>query len=196
MRKDDKNILSTMKRCAWAEGKDELYTAYHDNEWGVPCYDEHTLIEMLILESFHAGLSWYIILKKRDKFRAAFDNFDVYKIAEYDEIKIEELMQNKGIVRSRLKIEVTINNAKEIIKIKEEYGSFNDYIWHFTDGKIIYNTDNVFHTKTELSDIISKDMKKRGMKFLGSVTVYSYLQAVGIVHDHETTCFKYNLNKD
>lgn len=180
------------KRCSWIENStDEVYLAYHDTQWGVPCYDEHTLIEMLILESFHAGLSWLIVLKKRENFRKAFDNYDLEKIANYDENKIEELKNNKGIIRNRLKIAATIVNVAKILEIKKEFGSFKDYIWSFTDGKIIYNTDDVFIDRTELSDKVSNDMKKRGMKFLGTVTVYAYLQAVGIVQDHEISCFCY-----
>ena len=148
-------------RCGWSEGTFDGYVKYHDDEWGVPCYDEHTLIEMLILESFHAGLSWLIILKKRDNFRHAFDHFDLEKISDYDDGKIEELMNDTGIVRHRLKINATITNAKKILDIKKEYGSFKNYIWGFTDNKVIINTDDVWKTTTSLSDTIAKDMKKR-----------------------------------
>jgi len=183
-------------RCAWISNTtDEVYIKYHDEQWGVPCYDEHTLIEMLILESFHAGLSWLIVLKKRDNFKKAFDNYDLEKIANYGEEKIEELKNDKGIIRNRLKIAATINNAAIILEIKKEFGSFKDYIWGFTKNEIIYNTDDVFNDKTELSNMISKDMKKRGMKFLGTVTVYAYLQAVGIVNDHELGCFRHETFK-
>lgn len=179
-------------RCSWLDTKIEIYKQYHDNEWGKACYDDNVLIEMLILESFHAGLSWLIILKKREDFKIAFDNFNLDKISKYDESKIDELMNNAKIVRNKLKIISTINNAEKILEIKKEYGSFSNYIWSFTDNKIIYNMDDNFKSKTNLSDIISKDMKKRGMKFLGSVTIYAYLQAVGIVNDHEKACYKYH----
>lgn len=188
-------IDDNKKRCTWIENStDELYISYHDTQWGVPCYDEYTLIEMLILESFHAGLSWLIVLKKRENFKKAFDNYDLKKIAGYGEGKTEELKNDKGIIRNRLKIAATIINAAKILEIKEEFGSFKDYIWSFTNGEIIYNKDDVFRDRTELSDIVSKDMKKRGMKFLGTVTVYAYLQAVGIVNDHESFCFCYKDN--
>lgn len=177
-------------RCSWAQNtNDELYIDYHDSQWGVPCYDEYTLIEMLILESFHAGLSWLIILKKRENFKKAFDNYDLNKIANYGYDKIAELLNDKSIVRNRLKIAATITNAAKILEIKKEFGTFKDYIWGFTNGEIVYNSDDKFRDRTELSDKISKDMKKRGMKFLGTVTVYAYLQAVGIVNDHELNCF-------
>ena len=182
-------------RCSWAQNtNDELYIDYHDNQWGVPCYDEYTLIEMLILESFHAGLSWLIILKKRENFKKAFDDYDLKKIAGYDEDKFISLMEDKSIVRNRLKIAATITNAEKLLEIKKEFGSFKEYIWGFTAGKIIYNTDDKFRDRTELSDMIAKDMKKRGMKFLGTVTVYSYLQAVGIVNDHSLKCFRRHTN--
>ena len=186
MKKDDKI------RCAWAQGtNDELYIDYHDSQWGVPCHDEYTLIEMLILESFHAGLSWLLILKKRENFRLAFDDYDLKKIAGYGEDKFIELMNDASIVRNRLKIAATITNAAKILDIKKEFGSFEKYIWGFTNGNIVHNMDDKFRDRTELSDKVSKDMKKRGMKFLGTVTVYSYLQAVGIVNDHEIFCFRY-----
>ncbi len=182
--------MDNLKRCSWAENTtDNIYINYHDTQWGVPFYDEYTLIEMLILESFHAGLSWLIILKKRENFRKAFDDYDLEKIANYNDEKRNELMADKSIVRNRLKIAATITNAGKIIEIKKEFGSFKDYIWSFTQGEIIYNKDNMFRDRTELSDKIAKDMKKRGMKFLGTVTVYAYMQAVGIVNDHELECF-------
>ncbi len=179
-------------KCSWIENsKDNTYIDYHDSQWGVPCHDEYTLIEMLILESFHAGLSWLIILKKREAFKKAFDNYDLKKIAGYGDDKFHELMNDASIVRNRLKIAATITNAAKILDIKKEFGSFEKYIWGFTDGNIVYNKDDKFRDRTELSDKVSKDMKKRGMKFLGTVTVYSYLQAVGIVNDHELMCFRY-----
>ena len=180
-----------MKRCSWVDENSEIYVKYHDEEWGVPKYDERELFELLILESFQAGLSWLTILKKREAFREAFDNFDVKKVANYNENKVNELLQNAGIVRSRQKINAAIKNAQIFIEIQKEYGSFSNYIWGFTDGKIIKNTTDNFAVSTPLSDKISKDLKKRGMKYTGTVIIYSYLQAIGIVNDHETNCIKY-----
>jgi len=180
-----------MKRCFWVDENSQIYKDYHDNEWGVPKYDDRELFEMLILESFQAGLSWLTILKKRDAFRKAFDNFDVKKVANYDENKVNELLQNEGIIRSRNKINSAISNAKIFIQIQKEYGSFSKYIWGFTDGEIIKNKNDKFEVSTPLSDKISKDLKKRGMKYVGTVIIYSYLQSIGIVNDHETGCFKY-----
>ena len=180
-----------MKRCFWVDENSQIYKDYHDNEWGVPKYDDHELFELLILESFQAGLSWLTILKKRDAFRLAFDNFDVKKVANYDENKVNELLQNEGIIRSRSKINSAISNAKIFIQIQKEYGSFSKYIWGFTNEKIIKNKNDKFEVSTQLSDEISKDLKKRGMKYVGTVIIYSYLQSIGIVNDHETGCFKY-----
>lgn len=180
-----------MKRCFWVDENSQIYKDYHDNEWGVPKYDDRELFELLILESFQAGLSWLTVLKKRDAFRLAFDNFDVKKVANYNENKVNELLQNEGIIRSRSKINSTISNAKIFIQIQKEYGSFSKYIWGFTDGKIIKNKNDKFEVSTPLSDKISKDLKKRGMKYVGTVIIYSYLQSIGIVNDHETKCFKY-----
>lgn len=180
-----------MKRCFWVDENSQIYKDYHDNEWGVPKYDDHELFELLILESFQAGLSWLTVLKKRDAFRLAFDNFDVKKVANYDENKVNELLQNEGIIRSRSKINSAISNAKIFIQIQKEYGSFSKYIWGFTNGKIIKNKNDKFEVSTPLSDEISKDLKKRGMKYVGTVIIYSYLQSIGIVNDHETGCFKY-----
>ena len=180
-----------MKRCFWVDEKSEIYTKYHDEEWGVPKHDDRDLFELLILEGFQAGLAWITVLKKREAFRKAFDNFDVKKVSEYNEAKVNELMQNPEIIRSKNKIEAAINNAKIFMRIQKEFGSFSNYIWGFTDNKVIKNTNDEFQVKTELSDNISKDFKKRGMKYTGSVIIYSYLQAIGVVNDHETTCFKY-----
>ena len=180
-----------MKRCFWVDENSQIYKDYHDNEWGVPKYDDHELFELLILESFQAGLSWLTVLKKREAFRLAFDNFDVKKVANYDENKVNELLQNEGIIRSRSKINSAISNAKIFIQIQKEYGSFSKYIWGFTNGKIIKNKNDKFEVSTPLSDEISKDLKKRGMKYVGTVIIYSYLQSIGIVNDHETKCFKY-----
>ncbi len=180
-----------MKRCFWVDENSQIYKDYHDNEWGVPKYNDHELFELLILESFQAGLSWLTVLKKREAFRLAFDNFDVKKVANYDENKVNELLQNEGIIRSRSKINSAISNAKIFIQIQKEYGSFSKYIWGFTDGKIIKNKNDKFEVSTPLSDEISKDLKKRGMKYVGTIIIYSYLQSIGIVNDHETKCFKY-----
>ncbi len=180
-----------MKRCFWADENSEIYLKYHDEEWGVPKYDDRDLFELLILESFQAGLAWITVLKKREAFRKAFDNFDVKKVAAYDEIKVEKLLQNKGIIRSRGKINAAINNAKIFIEIQKEYGSFSNYIWAFTENKVIKNTSGKIPVSTPLSDKISKDLKKRGMKYVGTVIVYSYLQAIGVVDDHEKDCFRY-----
>ena len=179
------------KRCFWVDEKSEIYTKYHDEEWGVPKYDDHELFVLLILESFQAGLSWITVLKKRVAFRIAFDNFNIDKIIKYDNAKIEELMQNAEIIRCKNKILAAINNAKIFKNIQKEYGSFSKYIWGFTNNRIIKNTTGELHTSTPLSDKISKDLKKRGMKYVGTVIIYSYLQAIGIVDDHDKDCFKY-----
>ena len=173
-------------RCCWANPKNPLYIDYHDKEWGVPVHDDHKLFEMLILESFQAGLSWECVLNKREAFREAFDDFDIHKVSTYDEKKQAELKQNKGIIRNRRKISAAVTNAQIFIKIQKEYGSFSNYLWQFTDGKIIYETGK---TTSELSDQISKDLKKRGMKFVGTTIIYSYLQAVGVICSHEEGCF-------
>ncbi|MDX1362692.1 DNA-3-methyladenine glycosylase I [Arenibacter latericius] len=181
-------------RCGWCKG-DELYEKYHDEEWGVPLRDDAQLFEFLILETFQAGLSWITILRKRENFRKAFDQFDYHKIANYSEEKIASLLQDSGIVRNKLKIRATVNNAQAYLKIQEEHGSFSDYIWGFVNGKPIKN--KVKHYKdapstTPLSDLISKDLKKRGFKFVGSTVIYAHMQATGMVNDHETTCFRYH----
>ncbi len=180
-----------MKRCSWVDEKSEIYVKYHDEEWGVPKYDDHELFELLILESFQAGLSWITVLKKREAFRKAFDNFDINKIINYDENKINELMSNADIIRCRRKITATINNAKIYTEIQKEFGSFSNYLWSFTDNKIIKNTTGEMIVSSPLSDKISKDLKKRGMKFVGTIIIYSYLQAAGVVDDHEKECFKW-----
>ncbi len=183
--------MDNKKRCQWVEGKEEIYLNYHDNEWGKAVFDDKILFEMLILECFQAGLSWITILKKRESFRKAYDNFDIEKIIDYDDNKVEELMNNELIIRNKLKIEASINNAKIFKEIQKEFGSFSNYIWSFTEGKIIKNTTDKFEVSTPLSDKVSKDLKKRGMKYVGTVIIYSYLQSIGIVNDHETGCFKY-----
>ncbi|WP_461436141.1 DNA-3-methyladenine glycosylase I [Methanosphaera sp.] len=183
--------MDNKKRCQWVEGKEEIYLNYHDNEWGKAVFDDKILFEMLILECFQAGLSWITILKKRESFRKAYDNFDIEKIINYDEDKVEELMNNELIIRNKLKIEASINNAKIFKEIQKEFGSFSNYIWGFTDNKIIKNTEENYQTKSYTSDIITKDLKKRGMKFVGSVTIYSYLEAIGIIDNHTTECYLY-----
>lgn len=181
-----------MKRCVWVNKNNLLYVKYHDEEWGVPSYDDRYLFEMLVLESFQAGLSWECILNKRESFRKAFDNFDYELVANYDDKKVFELLNNSNIVRNKLKINAAINNAKVFIDIKKEYGSFSNYIWDFTDGNIVLNNDDVFKSTSDLSDRISNDLKKRGMRFVGSTIIYSYLQAIGIINDHELDCDFYN----
>lgn len=177
----------TIERCSWA-GDDEIYIRYHDDEWGVPTHDDPELFEMLVLESFQAGLSWITILKKRENFRKAFDGFDVEKVAGYSEDKVEELRQNEGIIRHKGKISSAINNAQIFIEIQKEFGSFDEYIWGFTDGEIIKAE---FKTESELSKNISKDLKKRGMKFVGPTIIYSYLESIGIIDNHQKNCFKF-----
>ncbi len=183
---------SSKKRCSWVKLDSELSISYHDNEWGKPCYDDKKLFEMLILEGAQAGLSWQTILNKRENYRKSFDNFDAKKIALYDETKVSELLTNPGIIRNKLKINSAIKNAKVFLKIQEEVGSFSNYIWSFTNGNIINsNYDDYVDspTKTELSDKISKDLKIRGMNFVGSTIIYAYLQAIGVVNEHQKDCF-------
>lgn len=180
--------MCEQNRCKWVNLHNPLYIAYHDNEWGKPHYDDNYLFEMLVLESFQAGLSWECVLNKREAFRLAFDGFDYKKIALYDRNKIEELVQNKGIIRNRLKIKAVIGNAKIFMDIQNEYGSFSNYLWHFTNGTQIVNRDGIIRPTSPLSDEISKDLQKRGMKFVGSTIIYSYLQAVGVIDDHEPNC--------
>ena len=180
-----------MKRCKWVDLKSPLYIKYHDEEWGVPKYNDRELFELLILEGFQAGLAWITVLNKREAFRLAFDNFDVKKVAKYNEAKISELMNNADIIRSKNKIESAINNAKVFMKIQKEFGSFSNYIWSFTEGNVIKNTDDNMKVSSPLSDIVSKDLKKRGMKYVGTVIIYSYLQAIGVINDHEIECFRF-----
>ena len=180
-----------LKRCRWADPGSELYIAYHDQEWGRPEHDDRKLFEMLILEGFQAGLSWITILKKREAFRKAFDNFEPAVVAAYGSEKLEALMSDPGIVRNRRKIEATIQNAKVFLNIQKEFGSFDRYLWGFTDGQVILNTDDTVRASSELSDRISADLKRRGMKFVGTVILYSFLQAVGVVNDHERGCWCY-----
>ena len=177
-----------MKRCAWCNLNNEIYVNYHDKEWGVLNLDDTYLFEMLILELFQAGLSFECVLNKREYFKVAYDNFDINKVSLYDENKINELMNNKNIIRNKRKIEASINNAKIFNNIKDEYGSFYNYLKTFTNDKVIYENDK---TTSKLSDTISSDLKSRGMKFIGSVIIYSYLQAIGIINSHEKDCYKY-----
>ena len=181
-------------RCGWCLG-DDLYESYHDEEWGVPVYDDAKLFEFLILETFQAGLSWITVLRKRENFRKAFDNFDYTEVANYDQTKIDSLLQDSGIIRNKLKIHATITNAQAFIKIQEEFGSFSKYIWGFVDGSPIKNNFKSIKelpANTPLSDAISKNLKSRGFKFVGSTVVYAHMQATGMVNDHETSCFRYN----
>lgn len=178
-------------RCKWCNLKNPLYVKYHDEEWCVPTYDEAVLFEFMILEAFQAGLSWETVLNKRDNFREAFDNFNPEIIKNYDENKVTELMNNKGIIRNRRKIDAAIVNAKIFLEIQKEWGTFCEYIWHFTEGKVIYE---IGETRSELSDQISKELKKRGMKFVGTTIIYSYLQAIGVICSHEKECFMYKFN--
>lgn len=173
-------------RCCWANPNNENYIHYHDNEWGIQVYDDHILFEMLILEGFQAGLSWECVLNKRENFRKAFDNFDLEKVSAYGESYVQELLQNPGIIRNQRKIRAAVTNAKIFQEIQKEFGSFSKYLWGFTDGKIIYETGL---THSDLSDRVSKDLKKRGMKFVGTTIIYSYLQAVGVIYSHDEECF-------
>ena len=177
--------------CSWVNLNNDNYIKYHNFEWGKESHDDKYLFEMLVLESFQAGLSWECILNKREYFKEAFDNFDYNKISMYNSDKINSLLNNKNIIRNRLKILASINNAKIFIKIRSEFGSFDKYIWHFTNNKIIKNTTDIFNTTSILSDTISFDLKRRGMKFVGSKIIYSYLQAIGVINDHELGCDLY-----
>ena len=182
-----------VKRCSWS-GSDPLYQKYHDEEWGVPVHNDRLLFEFLILEGAQAGLSWITILKKRKNYKRAFDNFDANKIVQYDSKKVKELLNNEGIVRNRLKIAAAIGNAKAFLEVKKEFGTFDKYIWQFVGGKPITNKFKSLKdlpAKTEISDAMSKDLKRRGFKFVGSTICYAFMQAVGMVNDHETKCFRY-----
>lgn len=187
------DFLTTEKRrCGWVNS-DPLYIRYHDEEWGVPVRDDEKMFEFLLLETFQAGLSWYTILKKRENFRIAFDGFDFKTIAKYGEPKKAELMQNVGIIRNRQKIEAAINNAQRFLEMQKEFGTFCDYLWGFVDGKPIQNRPKSLEevpATTDLSDEISKDLKKWGFKFVGSTTIYAHLQAAGLLNDHVEGCFR------
>jgi len=188
--------MSNKIRCGWCGTVEEspLYVDYHDNEWGRPLHDEHKLFEFLILEGAQAGLSWYTVLKKRENYRAAFDNFDPAKVALYDDAKITELLANEGIIRNRLKVHSAVRNAKVFLEIAEKHGSFDKFIWSYVDGKPIVNSWKSIEeipATTPISDKISKDLKKLGMNFVGSTIIYSFMQATGMVNDHLTDCFVY-----
>lgn len=185
-------------RCGWCIG-DPLYEAYHDLEWGVPVLDDEKLFEFLTLETFQAGLSWITVLRKRNNFREAFDDFDYKKIAEYKEPKITELMQNAGIIRNQMKIRATVTNAREFMNIQDEFGSFTRYIWGFVDGEPVQNEIKNYKeapATTEISDRLSKDLKKRGFKFVGSTVIYAHMQATGMVNDHHVDCFRHKPVKE
>ena len=185
--------MPPVKRCQWCESS-ELYRTYHDTEWGVPVFDDRKHFEFLVLESAQAGLSWITILKKRENYRRAYDGFDPKKVARYTEKKKATLLADPGIIRNRLKIEASINNAVLFLEIQKEFGSFSDYIWGFSKGKQVtgkWKTLAEIPARTELSDLIARDMKKRGFKFLGSIILYSHMQATGIVNDHLTSCYRY-----
>ncbi|WMW77589.1 DNA-3-methyladenine glycosylase I [Flavobacterium sp. 20NA77.7] len=181
-------------RCAWCE-KDDLYRNYHDKEWGKPVYDDATIFEFLILETFQAGLSWYTVLAKRENFRKAFKNFDVQKVAQFTDAQIQTLCEDAGIIRNKLKIKAAVTNAQAFIKVQEEFGSFSTYIWAFVDGKPIDSKPATLKdvpATTEISDRLSKDLKKRGFKFVGSTVVYAHMQATGMVNDHVEDCWTRN----
>lgn len=182
------------QRCGWCLG-DSLYENYHDEEWGIPVYNDATFYEFLLLETFQAGLSWITILRKRENFKNAFDQFNYKKIAQYDEAKIQELLQNEGIIRNKLKVRSAVTNAQEFINIQNEFGSFSSYIWSFLDGKPLKNKVKNYKqapANTALSDTISKALKKRGFKFVGSTVIYAFMQATGLINDHEVSCFRYD----
>jgi len=185
--------MENMKRCRWCNLKNPKYIAYHDEEWGVSNFEDQYLYEMLILESFQAGLSWECVLNKREAFRKAYDDFDLNKVCTYDEQKIDELLGNKEIIRNKLKINASINNSRIFRKMIQEYGSFYNYLKQFMKDEIIFETDK---TTNNLSDAISKDLQKRGMKFVGSTIIYSYLQAIGVIYSHEKECFLYKSGND
>ncbi len=184
------NSKRRSRRCHWA--KTELSIAYHDREWGVPSHDDRTLFEFLILEGAQAGLSWETILRKRERYRAVFDNFDPRKVANYNERKIEKLLGDAGIIRNRLKINSAVRNAKAFLDIQKEFGSFDKYVWRFVNGRTIKRQRGAAQAHTLESDALSRDLMRRGFKFVGSTICYSFMQAVGVVNDHEPTCFRYH----
>jgi len=183
-----------MERCSWC-GTDVLYVKYHDEEWGVPVHDDKKHFEFLLLESAQAGLSWLTVLRKRENYRAAYDDFDVRKVSNYDDEKYNELLNNEGIIRNKLKIKASINNAKLFMDIQKEFGTFDQYIWKFTGSKPVQNKWNAITevpATSELSDRVSADLKARGFKFVGSTIIYAHLQATGLINDHITSCFRHN----
>lgn len=185
--------MAELTRCSWP-GHNELMAAYHDTEWGVPCHDDQKLFEYVVLDTFQAGLSWSIILKKRENFRQAFDNFEATKIAEYDETKIQTLLQNAGIIRNQLKIRGLVKNAQAFLRIQQEFGSFADYVWGFVGNKTIihrHQKDSDIGATSPESDAMSGDMKKRGFTFCGSTVCYAFMQGAGLINDHIATCFRY-----
>lgn len=184
--------MHKQNRCRWCNMKNPIYVDYHDNEWGKVNFDEHYLYEMLILESFQAGLSWECVLNKRERFRQAYDNFDVDKVCTYGEEKIRELLGNEGIIRNKLKVRASIENSKIFKRIASEFGSFCNYLQTFVGNSVIYETEKI---TSAVSDAISDDLRKRGMKFVGSTIIYSYLQAIGAIDSHEEQCFLYRCNK-
>jgi DNA-3-methyladenine glycosylase I len=187
-------MSATFSRCNWC-GSDPLYITYHDNEWGVPLHDDSLLFEFLILEGFQAGLSWLTILKKREAFRKAFNGFNAYEIIRFDQSKIEHLMQNSTIIRNRAKILATVQNARCFLEIKEQFGSFDRYIWQFVEGRPMVNSwksEDQIPTKTVESEKMSRDMRSKGFKFVGPTICYAFMQATGLVNDHITTCFRYS----
>lgn len=189
---ENKKIIT---RCDWVDLKNPEYVLYHDKEWGVPVHDDKKLFEMIILEGAQAGLSWTTVLKKRKNYQKAFDNFDFEKVAKYNSKKVSELLKNDGIIRNKLKIEATIKNAKVFIEIRKEHKTFDKYIWSFVNNKTVKNKVKSMKdlpNKTAISDLISKDLKKRGMNFVGSTIMYAFMQACGIVNDHKINCFRYN----
>ncbi len=179
------------KRCFWVREDSALYCAYHDEEWGTPIRDDREMYGLFLLELFQAGLSWITLLKKREAFSEAFDGFDVEKIANYDQTKVDDLLQNAAIIRSRGKIEAAIANAKIVLDLKREYGSFCNYLWSFSGGKVVLSPDDQPRATSPLSDRMSADLKRRGMRYAGSVTIHSFLQAAGIVNEHEPACYRY-----
>lgn len=190
--------MTTIVRCGWCE-KDDLYRNYHDREWGIPVYDDQKLFEFLTLETFQAGLSWYTILKKRENFRKAFADFDYKRVSSFGEDDVRALLANPGIVRNTLKVKAAVANAQAFLKVREEFGSFSDYIWGFADGKPVVNQFKELRevpASTPLSDRISKDLKKRGFKFVGTTVVYAHMQATGMVNDHLTNCWTRNQRTD
>lgn len=181
-------------RCEWASPNNPIYMEYHDKEWGVPVHDDRTLFEFLSLEGAQAGLSWITILKRREEYRKAFDNFEIKKVASYNQSKVDELLQNPGIIRNKLKVNSAITNAQNVLKIQDEFGSFDHFLWNYVDGKVIQNKRESlkdFPASTDLSKKISKDLKKRGFSFVGPTIIYAFMQATGMVNDHVISCFRY-----